>query len=73
MVWTMIVMDKLMRILQIRATNIDEGTELYSDVVLEAADGSTITLTPDTITQGSITVTIPGNLASGNYKVKPLK
>jgi hypothetical protein len=54
-------------------TNIGEGTELYSDIVLEAADGSTITLTPDTITQDLITVTIPGNLASGNYKVNTVK
>jgi hypothetical protein len=54
-------------------TNVDGGTELTSDVILTAPDGSTTTLTPDSISQGSITVTIPGNLGKGNYKLKTAK
>ncbi len=54
-------------------TNMDEGIELSSDVVLTAPDGSTITLMPDSISQDSITVTIPGTLEKGNYKLKTAK
>jgi hypothetical protein len=51
----------------------DEGTELSSDVVLIDPDGSSISLIPDTISQGAITVTVPGTLAKGNYKLKTVK
>jgi hypothetical protein len=51
----------------------DGGTELTSDVILTAPDGSTTTLTPDSISQGSIIVTIPGTLNKGNYKLKTAK
>jgi hypothetical protein len=51
----------------------DEGTELTSDVVLIAADGSSTILIPDAISQDTITVTIPGTLAKGNYKLKTEK
>jgi hypothetical protein len=54
-------------------TNMDEGTELSSDVVLIDPDGSSISLIPDTISQGAITVTVPGTLAKGNYKLKTVK
>jgi hypothetical protein len=54
-------------------TNMDGGTELTSDVILTAPDGSTTTLTPDSISQGSIIVTIPGTLNKGNYKLKTAK
>jgi hypothetical protein len=51
----------------------DEGIELSSDVVLIAPDGSSTTLIPDFISQDSITVTVPGSLGKGNYKVKAAK
>jgi hypothetical protein len=51
----------------------DGGAELSSDVVLNAQDGSSVTLTPDTISEGSLTVTIPGTLPPGNYKLKTTK
>ncbi|MEN8262454.1 MAG: putative metal-binding motif-containing protein [Nitrospirota bacterium] len=54
-------------------TNMDEGTELTSAVVLTAADGSSVTLIPDSISQDSISVTIPGTLGKGNYKLKTAK
>jgi hypothetical protein len=54
-------------------TNMDESTELSSDVVLTAPDSSSVTLIPDYISQDSITVTIPGSLAKGNYKLKTAK
>jgi hypothetical protein len=54
-------------------TNMDEGIELSSDVVLIAPDGSSTTLIPDFISQDSITVTVPGSLGKGNYKVKAAK
>ncbi len=54
-------------------TNMDDGIELSSDVVLIASDGSTITLVPESISQDSIAVTIPNNLLRGNYKLKTAK
>jgi hypothetical protein len=54
-------------------TNLDNGIERLSNVVLTAYDGSTVELTPDSITQDSITVTIPGVLATGNYYVRAVK
>jgi hypothetical protein len=54
-------------------TNMDAGVELSSDVVLIALDGSFTTLIPDSVSQDSITVTVPGTLAKGNYKVKAVK
>jgi hypothetical protein len=54
-------------------TNMDAGIELSSDVVLIAPDGSSTTLIPDFISQGSITVTVPGSLGKGNYRVKAAK
>lgn len=58
-------------------TNIVEGPtgpmELTSNVVLTAADGSTITLTPAVITQSSLDVVIPATLASGNYELRVVK
>lgn len=50
-------------------TSINEGTELSSDVILTASDGTATTLVPDLISQDSITVTIPGNLEKGNYRL----
>jgi hypothetical protein len=50
------------------------GTTLYiSDVLLTAADGSGIYLVPDSVTEGSLTVTIPGTTESGNYTLQAVK
>jgi len=38
-----------------------------------AADGSSVTLTPDAISQSALTVTIPGTTAPGNYNLQALK
>jgi hypothetical protein len=54
-------------------TNISGATAYTSDVVLTAADGSSVTLTPDAVTQGSLTVTIPETTAPGNYSLKAVK
>jgi hypothetical protein len=54
-------------------TNMDQGTELLSDVELTAEDGTSTSLIPDAISEGSITVTIPGILSAGNYRVKAVK
>ena len=54
-------------------TNISGGTEYTSDVSLTAADGSSVTLTPDIISQGEMTVTIPGSIATGNYNLQAVK
>ncbi len=44
-----------------------------SDVVLTAANGSSVTIAPDSISVGSLTVTIPGTTAPGTYKVQAVK
>jgi hypothetical protein len=44
-----------------------------SNVVLTAADGATTELTPDSIGQSSLTVTIPGTTATGNYDMRVVK
>jgi hypothetical protein len=51
------------------------GNTLYeSDVLVTAADGSSVTLTPDIIlNEGSLAVTIPGDTAPGNYNVQLAK
>ena len=55
---------------------IDENntiTEFQSDVFLTASDGSTSMLAPDTITESSLTFTIPGTTAPGNYTLQAVK
>jgi len=47
--------------------------ELTSDVVLTAADAAETTLLPDVISEGSMTVTIPADLAPGNYDLQAVK
>ncbi|MFC1597778.1 hypothetical protein ACFL5Q_07570, partial [Planctomycetota bacterium] len=47
-------------------TNYAGGTLFESDVALTAADGSSVTLTPDLLDQGLIAVTIPASTAPGN-------
>ena len=54
-------------------TNLAGTYQWVSDVSLTAADGSTMTLTPDSITQGSLVVTIPGTTPTGNYTLQAVK
>jgi hypothetical protein len=54
-------------------TNLVGTTQYTSDVVLTAADGSTVILAPDSITQGSLTITIPGTTDTGNYILQAVK
>ncbi len=54
-------------------TNIIYGFELTSNIRLSASDGSPIDLTPDSISEDSLTVTIPGTTAIGNYDVRAVK
>jgi hypothetical protein len=44
-----------------------------SNISLTGADGSVLPLTPDSITESSLTVTIPGTLETGNYTVRAVK
>ena len=52
-----------------------DGTkiELESRITLTAADGTVTELTPNTISESSLEVTIPGDLAAGNYYVRAVK
>ena len=54
-------------------TNLVAGYEWTSDVRLTAANGAAITLTPDSVSQESLTVTIPGTMAAGNYTLQAVK
>ncbi|MEW6599783.1 MAG: hypothetical protein AB1499_02320 [Nitrospirota bacterium] len=54
-------------------TNLDESFEWLSDIVLTSPDGSPVELYPDSISQSSMTVTIPGALAAGNYDLRAKK
>jgi hypothetical protein len=54
-------------------TNVIWGYPLTSIVRLTAADGSLLELTPDAVSEGSLTVTIPGTIPIGNYDVRALK
>jgi hypothetical protein len=46
---------------------------LTSNVTMTASDGSSTTLTPDAINASSLTVTIPGTTAAGNYDLRVAK
>jgi len=54
-------------------TNLVAGYEWTSDLLLTASHGSTLALTPDSISQGSLTVTIPGTMAAGKYTLRAVK
>jgi hypothetical protein len=54
-------------------TNTSGGRTYESDVRLTAADGSKVMLEPDSVSQATVAVTIPGHLAPGNYKVQAVK
>jgi hypothetical protein len=47
--------------------------ELISSVELTASDGSTTLLTPDSVTESEIVVTLPGSLSVGNYDLRVVK
>jgi hypothetical protein len=54
-------------------TNLFAGFNWTSSVVLTAADSSSVTLIPDSITGNQLTVTVPGTTATGNYKIRAEK
>jgi len=54
-------------------TNYAGSTFFESDVALTAADGSSVTLTPDLLDEGMLAVTIPGDTAPGNYDLRAAK
>jgi hypothetical protein len=54
-------------------TDMSEGTELTSNVALVATDGTSTNLTPDAISENSLTVTIPGTTAPGTYILQAVK
>ena len=55
-------------------TNLVGGTYRWvSEARLTAVDGSTVTLSPDSITMDSMTVTIPGTTGMGTYKLQAVK
>jgi hypothetical protein len=54
-------------------TNEIMGNLVTSNVELTTADGSTTVLTPDSISESSMEVTIPGTLATGNYTLRAVK
>ncbi len=54
-------------------TNVIYGYEWVSDVLLTATDGTSMLITPDAISENSLTFTIPGSTATGNYEVRAVK
>jgi len=54
-------------------TNEIMGNLVSSSVELTAADGSKVTLIPDSISVSTMNVTIPGTLAPGNYDLRAVK
>jgi len=54
-------------------TNNMGAFEWRSNIVLTAEDGSSTMLTPDTMDACTLTVTIPGTTAAGNYEVRAVK
>ncbi len=54
-------------------TNLDGDTELASNLVLKADDGTEMELNPDTISAGFLTATVPGTLPTGNYRTRAVK
>ncbi|MHB8811461.1 MAG: PKD domain-containing protein [Desulfobulbaceae bacterium] len=47
--------------------------EVSSNVVLTAADGTKITLTPSMITESSMNIVLPATLTAGNYELRAVK
>jgi Cys-rich repeat protein len=54
-------------------TNLVDTFQWTSDITMTGADGSSVTLTPDSITSNQLTVTVPGTTAPGNYAVRAVK
>ena len=54
-------------------TNMILDFEWISEVLLTAAGGTSVTLTPDSISEGSLTVTIPGTTSPGKYTLQAVK
>ncbi len=54
-------------------TNVISGFEWVSDVLLTAPDGTSILIAPDAISESSLTFTISGSTAPGNYDVRVVK
>ncbi len=54
-------------------TNITDGKQYKSIVVMTGADGSAVKLAPGLITQGVVSVTIPASTAAGNYDLRAVK
>jgi len=53
--------------------NVANGVEYQSRVTLTAVDGTATTLTPDAVLDGTLTVTIPGDMPPGNYGLQAVK
>ncbi len=54
-------------------TNVTGGSAYVSDAELTAADGSSVTLTPDVVDGEELVVTIPVDTAPGNYELRAVK
>jgi hypothetical protein len=54
-------------------TNLVGTFQWTSDVTMTAADGSSVTLTPDSITSNQLTVTVSGTTTPGNYAFRAVK
>jgi hypothetical protein len=55
-------------------TNTANGTEYEADVVLTAANGTTVTLEPELVLdEGSMAVKIPAKTRPGNYRIQAVK
>ena len=54
-------------------TNLDDGYEWLSSIVLTASDDTTTELTPDSISEDLLTITIPGTMETGNYYLRAVK
>lgn len=54
-------------------TNTAGGVFFESNAVLTAADGSSVTLARASVDNKALVVTIPGNTAAGNYKLRAVK
>jgi len=56
-------------------TNVDPytGSLIESDVSLEAYDGTETILNPDSISESTLVVTIPGTMPVGSYSVRAVK
>jgi hypothetical protein len=54
-------------------TNLIGTFRWVSDVSLTSVDGSSVTLTPDSVDKDALTVTIPGTTEIGTYKLQAVK